>query len=180
MDLFHIDLLYQTLLLGKFKRALEIGCYAGVSSQAFIRALESNVLGGVTFCDTSIRYEFPKDPRIVVMQCPSRDVIDGSYDFALVDGDHTLPVVAVEAMLLLYHGVETIVAHDTLAARVGFPECDGPPILREVLRKCGYDVLEDALTRDRMRTDRGFMVATKRPDLAIALRPYFNPESAVP
>jgi len=109
--------LYHILKLGLHSNVLEIGSYNGYSTAAFLAALDHGANFSLTVCDIDIKPQVRKMAErhpVTFLQARSEEIIDGKYDLIFVDGDHSLPAVSREIMLLLHHKVKTIIAHDTM------------------------------------------------------------------
>jgi hypothetical protein len=167
MDPMHITMLYDMLTLCKFKNILEIGVYNGISSSAIVAALQEGSLQSASFVDLKIQCVFPRYENLYTYEDDSLNLISSDFDVIMVDGDHRLPHVAKETALIAFHRIPTVMMHDTNASNVGYLDCDGPEIMLKALKRCGYHIFEDKLKRDRMRTERGFGLATLDPKVAV-------------
>lgn len=170
IDVRHRDWLRSVLMSGRFRRVLEIGCYRGYSTHAFIDALAAGKVEEVHLCDPTIRREvrvLANRPGVHLHECTSLDLLsaDAAWDLVFVDGDHSPETCQREAELLIAAGVPAVFAHDTRATEspdaAEYTGCDGPQYLREALVAAGYLVTEDAERRPGERTDRGMMFAVK-------------------
>lgn len=170
LDPSHVEMLYRLLLLGGFRRVLEVGCFTGASTCAYFEALEQGAEFELHLCDVEIRPEIHRllgmcavPERVHLHQRQSLEVLDGTYDLVFLDGDHRLPAVVPELERLLRQGAPTILAHDTSNWR---PNCDGTRYLREALRNHPeYHVLEDNALRSGEETTRGLLLATRDREL---------------
>ncbi len=172
-DLRHIRMIHDELSTGKYGRVLEIGCCHGFSTSAFLDAMLAGHVGEVHLCDIEIRPELQRlidhyvpggDSRLKVHQCRSVDLLkeDAGFDFAFLDGDHSVYSVGEELQLLVAAGTRTIFAHDTApAAHEKYNVELGPRLVAPTLQAAGYVVQEDCEHRPGERTERGLVMATK-------------------
>ncbi|HEY1188881.1 MAG TPA: class I SAM-dependent methyltransferase [Gemmata sp.] len=167
IDRRHLLWVSDELLSGRYRRVLEIGCYRGYSTSAFLHALRVGAVDEVHLCDTNPTPELraavaSAGPGVTLHTCPSVELLprDARFDLVLVDGDHRAEVVTEEARLLVAAGVPCVFAHDT-AADPHNPDCDGPPLLRDALAAAGYALTEDAEERPGERTHRGMLRAVR-------------------
>ena len=166
----HLFWMYDVLAGGGFQSALEIGCYDGASSTAFVEALNHGLLARATFCDIEFRNSFRATlnecrfpDRAHAYQRRSADLLSEQteFDFVFVDGDHRLETVQEEVALLLSHSPICVMAHDTNAQATGFAGCDGPPLLKKTFQCTPpYLCLEDNAIRHGEITHRGMFLAT--------------------
>lgn len=176
LDRRHLFWMYDVLTAGGFQHALEIGCWYGGSSTAFVEAINREKLPRATFCDVAFQSEF----REVVSHCQHPDRIRAysgrsfdllrdrsqEFDFVFIDGDHRLQNVREELELLLQRQPVCVVAHDTNAESLKYKECDGPPLLKWAFQTTApYLCLEDNALRPGEDTARGLFLATKSPEV---------------
>lgn len=175
MDERHVYLLHELLLAGGFKNALEIGCYHGASTTAFLEAAHKNPDLTVSLCDVCIgeeilpviqhRYD---ENRVRVLEMLSLAALKAYPDFdaVLVDGSHDIASVAVELSYLMINKPRVIFAHDTSATDHGYEAAEGAKLLRYALSihpEYGQFTYEDDYRRDGEETHRGFFMATTDP-----------------
>lgn len=182
LDVRHVALLREIVDVAGFKRILEIGCFNGASTAAFLTALDAGSDFALHLCDTQFRPALRGaiancriSERITLHERSSLDVIDDSFDFIFVDGDHSLPHVTEEVRLLLAHRIPTIVAHDTRSTDAGIPDCEGAALLGETFRhNHDYQWCEDAKHRIGEATHRGLFFCTRRADVFERVAPLFD------
>lgn len=165
----HIYLMHELLCLGQFDQCIEIGCYRGASSSAFLESLKSTT-GHVAFVDNEITPQLtrmcaasPYQNRIRIFPAWSQEFLarDIDYDCIFVDGNHNLPSVAIELKYILPRRPRCIMGHDTNLAAVGFAECGGAHLLKQTLfLHPDYYCIEDTERREHEWTERGFFFAT--------------------
>jgi predicted O-methyltransferase YrrM len=125
MDLRHVLVIYDLLKTGFFHSALEVGCYNGGSTTAFLHALYLSNELEITLCDDNFQEhlhsrisEHKKRSQITTVEKDSRqfliDAINngGAFDFVLLDGSHVCHVNYLEIMLLTVLDIRTIAIHD--------------------------------------------------------------------
>ena len=170
IDRRHLYWMFDVLAAGGFQRALEIGCLNGVSSTAFVEAINRGTLGHATLCDIDLRMTFQSvlkecrfPQRTATFRGRSTDLLNsgGDFDFVFVDGDHRLEAVREEVELLLKNPPVCVLAHDTGVGVTGFDGCEGPAYLKWRLQTAGiYRCLEENARRDGEDTWRGMFFAT--------------------
>lgn len=174
LDRRHILWLYDVLVSGRIRTALEIGSLYGAASSAFVEAVNSGQLHHATFCDTIVTSELRRtvdrcvdQRRVRIFEGTSLDLLDEGerYDLVFIDGDHRLETVNAEMQRLLRVPPSCIVAHDTSATGAGIADCEGPASLKQMLQRAGWLCLEDAVPRRDERTHRGLFFATTDPVL---------------
>ena len=169
IDRRHVNLLFGLLTAHPFRHALEIGCYDGGSTSAFVEALERGAGMRLTLCDVHFRERIrrmvaasPRRSAIDLREEASCRVIGPQYDVVLVDRDHRLPTVAEELYGLPRFNTETVLMHDVAATRAGYTGCEGADLLRRAFQgRRGYHYIEDCRRREGEGTHRGFAVATR-------------------
>lgn len=170
-----MKLLYNILTTARFRKVLEIGCYNGASTSAFVQAINDGANFELHLCDPHFRDGLKRTVgmckrRVFLHERRSLDVIDRSFDFIFVDGDHSYENVREEVALLLKHNVRSVVAHDTHE-----PHCEGSVYLAETYRASrGHLCLEDALPRPGEWTHRGFFFATRDFDVYTKVKGLFE------
>ncbi len=184
MDKRHIFMLHEVLRVGGFRSTLEIGCYNGASSTAFIEALNGNFIECATFCEVSVRPSLikvlkgcnrPLSARLTTQ--PSWAVLDTveHYDFIFVDGGHDLDTVSVELKKLQRRRPLCVMGHDTAATVNGYGYCEGALLLADWFRgDPDYFTIEDNEKRTNERTERGLFFATTDSELHAKAQAAFN------
>lgn len=171
MDVRHLCILSDLAGLG-WNHGLEVGTWTGCSAamllHGYFELLDLN--------DTRITQdlqdivEFFDIYPVTLHECRSVDLLantkPGTYDFILLDGDHSLETGIAEAAEMIRLQPRLIVAHDPRSASVGFENCEGPAHLEAELIRDGWTVFVDAKDRPGEVTKRGFLAATKDPALA--------------
>jgi SAM-dependent methyltransferase len=170
VDRRHLFWMYDILQGCRFEHALEIGCLNGASSTAFVEAINRGYLGRATLCDIELRpslqqvvSQCTEPERVRTYQGRSVDLLrsQAGFDVIWVDGDHRLENVRAEVDLLLAQRPVCVMAHDTNAQAVTYPDCDGPPYLKWAFQTAaGYQCLEDNTVRPGEDTGRGMFLAT--------------------
>ncbi len=171
MDDRHIFIMHDILRAWPFKSALEIGCFNGASSTAFVEAINSGEglgqSGTALFCDVSVRQSLVDvvgncclPERVQVTPQPSWAVLGSKvdFDFIFVDGNHDLDSVSLEIAKLKRRTPLCIMAHDTNATDAGYSQCEGAKRLREEFS--APFALEDKQKREGERTERGLFFWT--------------------
>jgi SAM-dependent methyltransferase len=179
MDRRHVDLLYEILMTHHFTRVLEIGCWHGSSTSAFVQAINDGCTFDFHVCDIDFTPQLDR-----VLACCSREVvrhekdslfvINPTYDLICVDGNHHIHHVFREVELLLRCRTPTIVAHDTGQVNVD-PGCDGAVYLGKTFKSHPeYHWIEDCEERPGEFTNRGFFFCTKDRQLYEMVQPLFR------
>lgn len=168
-DLTHVRMIYDELRGGSYGRVLEIGCFHGYSTSAFLAAAKAAHVAEAHLCEPEPTAELQQvinhyglaGSRLTVHRCKSLELLqrDQHWDLVFVDGDHTEENCVAEAEALIAAGVRTIIAHDTAADPEKYPGCQGPAIFKRLLKQAGYLISEDAEPRPGERTERGLMIA---------------------
>lgn len=180
IDLRHARWLHETLLSGRFRRVLEIGCLHGASTSAILAAAAAGAVDRVDLCEPAPTPEllavidrYALGDRVALHRCTSAELFGrgwGGWDLVFVDGDHSAGVVAVETAALLGAGARAVFAHDTAAEwmheRFGQPadHFAGPVRLVAALQAAGYRCLADQAARPGEATHRGMTFAARHPD----------------
>lgn len=182
LDKRHVFVLYELLRSGLFIRALEVGCANGASSTAFVEAVNRNSQLNVTFCDPVTSQMFLNAlnnvddiDRVQLVQAESQFVLSdaerfgGPFDFILLDGDHSEPVVTEEIALIDRSRLLGIAGHDTSATCAGYRKAEGAELLkRTAMFDWGWYCIEDNMIREGEETQRGLFFAT--PSLSVYKR----------
>jgi len=177
-DARHIACLREICLGTDWKHALEVGSWTGCSTVAFLAGLGSGSIEWFSACDVGFTDEFHEATRghpVALLQHRSVEVLagEGDFDLIFVDGDHSLETGIEEAKQIIRRQPRCVVAHDFNSMHVGFGNCEGPAHLHAELIRDGWVVISDMKDRAGEVTKRGFMAATKDPDLIPALERAF-------
>ncbi len=175
-DARHVRMIRDELATRNHRRVLEIGCFHGYSSCAFLEAMADGDVDEVHLCDVNVRDELKRSiqhygvsDKVTSHSCSSLILLERErFDLVFVDGDHGEPTVSKEATLLLRAVTPTVFAHDTgFAAHTKYGTMRGPAILAKMFRSdTRYACYEDCEARPGERTDRGlFLARLKRPDV---------------
>lgn len=150
------QLLFNLLIRCSFKNVLEIGCFRGYSSCAFLEALNHGCNFQYTICDPKpkIRPELletcSKKDKITITTKSSLEVISPKYDFIFIDGDHSTHYVGFELMKLIDSNIETMLAHDTYIEN---PKYKGANLYRYCFaHHKDYHYVEDSIFRQNEST----------------------------
>lgn len=183
MDERHVYTIFDVLTGWPFENVLELGCYDGASSTAFIEARLAGMSGTITLCDAhisdSLKSVVSKSSRFVNTMCNlSWNVLATAapFDFILVDANHDLESVSKELDQILRRVPLCVMAHDTNATRMGYPAAEGAQHLADTLRKHpAYrgKCIEDAVRRSGEETHRGLFFATTDQELYEKARAIF-------
>lgn len=190
MDARHICILRDILLAGcrvmgnwsaGIRHTLEIGVWKGACSSVFVQFKQAGFIDAVSFCDVGFTDEWRDVVSPImgentnILHCRGVEALRGPehYDLILVDGDHSLETGIEETRELLRRQPRIILAHDVRSHYVGYDDCEGPAYMLEALEQDGWTVFVDDLDRATENTKRGFMAATKDPDLASMIRLIF-------
>jgi hypothetical protein len=169
MDVRHVYMLHDILRLG-WENPLEIGCFNGASSTAFIEALNAGRIARATFCEVCVRKslasvlrnaKYPDQTRLTLQ--PSWQLLDvkESFDLIFLDAAHDLETVSLETAKLLRRRPKCLLAHDTSATAAGYGYCEGARFLKDTfVAQADYYCIEDNAKRDGELTDRGLFLAT--------------------
>jgi hypothetical protein len=170
MDKRHVFMLYDVLRSFPFEQALEIGCFNGASSSAFVQAINEGAPFRATFCDVAVTHSLMavvgncRNPdQVRITSQPSWMVLDTNepFDFVLVDAAHDTESVSLEIKHLLRRKPLCVMAHDTSATEHGYSKCEGAELLKKTFTAHPeYHVVEDAIKRPGERTERGLFLAT--------------------
>lgn len=193
IDVRHVMILYNLLLVADFGRVLEIGTHMGASTAAFLKA-QCRKHFELHLCDLSFKSHIRRlcddgvaAGRIFLHECPSVEYLSEApcFDFVFLDGSHIAEHVMNEFELLSMNGIDSILLHDhrtqLLSDFKDKPWFDGAYFLSERLRHSrNWYCVEDVMQRQNELTDRGLFFATKRQDLYKMMRAVFDEISAVP
>lgn len=174
IDPTHARRLHAELASGAYGRVLEVGCWHGYSTCAFLAAYRAGHVGEVHLCEPyptdelrrTIAHYIADDthPRVYlhVEQSVSFLARDAAFDFAFLDGDHSEGAVREEVRLLTAAGCRTIAAHDVSPASHAVYGTDtGPAMVQAMLETVGYNCVVDDQPRPGERTERGLLVGTR-------------------
>jgi hypothetical protein len=159
-------LIYDIMMLDLHKDVLEIGCLYGYSTSSFIQSLNDGAEFNFTVCDINISSQVNsmiKSCRkgVSVAQRQSKSVINPSFDFIFIDGNHSLRVVGEELRLVLKSKTKTILAHDTY-----IKDFKGAVLLRKTLQSHDdYFYLDYHRKLPRNNTHYGISFATRDEDI---------------
>ncbi|MFO0846929.1 MAG: class I SAM-dependent methyltransferase [Gemmataceae bacterium] len=183
IDPTHARMIRDELMTGRYGRVLEVGCWHGYSTSAFLDAYRSGQVGEVHLCEPYPRPELRRvidwhardqlSYRVTLHEKTSYDLLtaDANFDFAFLDGDHAEAAVRDEAYRLAVAGCRTIFAHDVSpASHEKYGTDPGPRVLPALLESMGYDVAVDDKPRPGERTERGLLKATRRKPTPPAVR----------
>lgn len=173
MDRVHAHWVLAVLQAMEPQCVIEIGCYAGVSTAAIVKAYDEGCVDEAHLVDIEIqrtvRQFATTRPRVHLHERPSVDVlptIKPSGDLvAIVDGDHSLQAVSHELPLLLEKYPRCIIAHDVTSEAAGYDRCEGARWLWEELQRLGWLCMVDCRKRPNARTHRGLLVACRTADI---------------
>lgn len=169
MDVRHIYMVYDILVAGKFRHALEIGTADGACTTAFVEAMK-HTSGKVTTCDMhctqsaiDVCSAACDQSRMFQLRQASVEALHLSleYDFVMVDGSHKLQDVRQEILQLARIRPRCVMGHDTSATDNGIEHCEGAKVLREFFEdRRHYQCCSEDLRRDGELTHRGLFFAT--------------------
>jgi hypothetical protein len=171
----HVYMIHDLLMAWSFEHTLEIGCFFGASSTAFVEAINRGSRMDATFCDVSISDSLytvlnncQHPSRVHLTPQPSWQVLDSEepWDFIFVDASHDIDTVTLEIKRLLRRRPLCVMAHDTNATAAGFSKCEGAELLKRTFQTDpGYLCIEDDAHRPGEATHRGLFLATTSPEL---------------
>jgi hypothetical protein len=166
----HVFMVHGVLRSHPFQQALEIGCFNGATSTAFVEAINGGSPFRATFCDVCPTHSLAavinncrKPDQCRVTTQPSWMVLDTNepFDFIMVDAAHDLDSVSLELKHLMRRRPLCVMAHDTSATENGFSKCEGAELLKRTFQNDpGYHYIEDNARRDGELTERGMFLAT--------------------
>ena len=144
------------------KVAVEIGSHDGVSTQAFLDALDAGFIEQFHIIELHITSAL--QARIDACKAKDRVTIhlkpyweaQIEADLVFIDGDHRWPALADLATALALK-VPVIAMHDTNSFTAGIESCWGSEMAASILRKApGRSWGEDKELREGQHTQRGF------------------------
>lgn len=170
MDARHVKFIYDLCMAYNFKSVLEIGAYMGWSTSALIQAIREGKKFELTVAEVNIQPSLKKllmenGKLQALFNGNSLDAMKRGKNEALivVDGDHRIDQVSREVGYLLLNETPTVLAHDVSGAREEFA---GAAFLGKVFRAHpAYKTLTDDRWRPGEWTERGFLFATRLPDV---------------
>jgi SAM-dependent methyltransferase len=163
----HVRWLYEMMLVAGCQSVLEIGCWDGFTTSAFVQALNEGAEFELCCVDISIRPGLRdvagRARRAVeLVQADSLDLLARRrFDLVLVDGNHSIGQVSRELGHLLAAECPTVVAHDVGDVAPTFGG-DGSLWLGKVLQAHpSYLCRVDQVKRLGEYTERGLLLATR-------------------
>ena len=171
-DIRHVNIIYEFLMANDFQRVLEIGSYSGVSTAAFIEAINQGKDFKFHISEPNPTRQLQalismckKPDNIILHTQLGEDVLSywRDFDFAFVDGSHDLDGAGAELLMLLRHEIPNVMAHDTNLSNIKSDYSGrGAELLARVFKSHkDYRCIEDKKERPNERTDRGFLFATR-------------------
>lgn len=164
MDVRHAEWIKSSLSRIKPTNAIEIGCWAGVSTLAILEAGVPNV----HLIDITIQgsvQAMAADYRAATHQAKSEDVLPrlGSLaDLAvLIDGAHDYDSVRSEWGLVSSMLPRVVIVHDVTSPHLGLLAHEGPMWLWHQMQASGWLCAVDAMKRENEYTHRGMAIATR-------------------
>lgn len=165
MDLRHLRIVHD-LAMHATGNVVEVGCFRGRSTAAFVEALNAGADFHLHLVDIKITPELRRvvemcwhPDRITVHETHSSDFRLDSASLWLVDADHTWPAV-LDVLNALSSGAECILMHDTRAHECGFQGCEGAALAAAALRAHRKrEWVEDWTTRSNELTHRGLLAS---------------------
>lgn len=188
MDLRHVMILYNILLINKYKRVLEIGSHYGYSTTAFLEALNIGCTFEVHLCDINFMDSVKQiceqsrlSNLIFLHEERSVDFLKNAplFDFALLDGSHIAEDVEDEFEYLSMNGTKSYLLHDThtqlLPESKNTPWYDGPMLLMNKLQASpDWFCLIDNIHRENEQTERGICFATREKEIYAQAKEIFK------
>ena len=171
MDHRHVGVVETFLHGAKWVRGMEIGCWKGRSTKAFVHALGAGRMNWLTLCDLNIREEVRRllgnKVGVTVREVPGSVALGemDALDVVLLDNGHSLTVAEDEWAQIRRLLPRAVILHDVTAPAAGHADCEGPGWMLERLIAEGYAVEMDTRKRDGERTDRGLAIATREDGL---------------
>lgn len=165
MDARHVSALYE-LALRCTGNVVEIGCFRGYSTAAFVEALNDGADFQLHLVDVKITDELrrvvsmcSKPENVHIHETHSTSFLMPSADLWFVDADHTWPAV-LDVLNALASGARCIAMHDTNAHAAGFALCEGVSLAAQAIRHhTERFYLEDVKRRICEDTHRGFLLS---------------------
>ena len=174
-DLRHIEVIYEFLMANDFTRVAEIGSYSGLSTAAFIEALNQGKNFKLHIAEPNPTRQLEallsmcKKPDIVVLHVKTGEHLLEhwtGFDFVFIDGNHSIDAAGAELLMVLRNEIPTVMAHDTnLTSLDSNYDGKGAELLGRVLKSHkDYYWVEDKEKRPDEHTERGLFFASKRKD----------------
>ena len=154
-----------------FTRVAEIGSYSGVSTAAFIEALNQGKNFKLHIAEPNPTRQLRallsmcKKPDNVMLHVQvGEDLLEHwkDFDFLFVDGNHNIDGAGAELLMILRNKIPTVMAHDTnLFSTCSNHNGKGSELLGRVLKiHPEYMTIEDKEERLNEKTHRGLLLAT--------------------
>ena len=121
-DTRHVKVIYEFLMANDFTRVAEIGSYSGVSTAAFIEALNQGKNFKLHIAEPNPTRQLRallsmcKKPDNVMLHVQvGADLLEHwkDFDFLFVDGNHNIDGAGAELLMILRNKIPTVMAHDT-------------------------------------------------------------------
>jgi hypothetical protein len=169
MDRVHAEWMLAVLTALEPRSVIEVGCYAGVSTTAILKAYDAGSVDEVHLIDIriqdTVRAMAASRGRVELWEMTSVQalpLIDPAGDVvAVIDGDHSLAAVQPELELVLAKNPAAIIAHDVTAEAAGYGQCEGARWLWETLQASDWHCVVDCRRRADAATHRGLLVACR-------------------
>ena len=170
-DIRHVKVIYEFLMANDFTRVAEIGSYSGVSTAAFIEALNQGKNFKLHIAEPNPTRQLRallsmcKKPDNVMLHVQvGEDLLEHwkDFDFLFVDGNHNIDGAGAELLMILRNKIPTVMAHDTnLFSTCSNHNGKGSELLGRVLKiHPEYMTIEDKEERLNEKTHRGLLLAT--------------------
>ena len=174
-DIRHVKVIYEFLMANDFTRVAEIGSYSGVSTAAFIEALNQGKNFKLHIAEPNPTRQLEallsmcKKPDNVVLHVKTGEHLLEhwtGFDFVFIDGNHSIDAAGAELLMVLRNEIPTVMAHDTnLTSLDSNYDGKGAELLGRVLKSHkDYYWVEDKEKRPDEHTERGLFFASKRKD----------------
>ena len=166
MDHRHVAVIEHFLRSAVWETGMEIGCWKGRSTKAFVHAMCCGAIRRLTLCDLNIQPEvralLGNKVGVMVKEEPGAVALSGmlELDVVLLDNGHSMSVAMDEWNELKRIRPRAVILHDVTAPAAGYENCEGPGWMLEQLEAAGYSVARDCRRRDDERTHRGLAIAT--------------------
>ena len=147
---------------------VEIGCFRGFSTAAFIEAMNQGAPFTLHLVDIKITDELrrvvsmckhPERVRIHETHATDFRLTDRPVDLFFIDGDHNF-AACQDVLNAIVSDAGIIAMHDTQSHRLGIPQCEGAFVAAEALKAWpSRQYVEDAKKRPGQWTHRGFLAS---------------------